>query len=135
MDYEAMLARGKEQLPDDIKKAERFTIPNIKGHIQGNKTIISNLNQIASTLGRGVEIIVKYVEKQLATKAQIEGTFVIFNTKLSAKKINDRVQQFTDLFVICKECGKPDTELLKEDRLMFIRCLACGAKHSVRGKI
>ena len=38
-------------------------------------------------------------------------------------------------FVICKECGKPDTELKKENRLNFINCLACGAKHPVREKI
>ncbi|MEK6812055.1 MAG: translation initiation factor IF-2 subunit beta, partial [Nanoarchaeota archaeon] len=38
-------------------------------------------------------------------------------------------------FVLCKECKKPDTELLREDRVTFIHCLACGAKHPVRSKI
>jgi translation initiation factor 2 subunit 2 len=50
-------------------------------------------------------------------------------------KINQKVEQYVKEFVLCKECGKPDTELSKEDRMSFVKCLACGAKHSVRNKI
>ena len=135
MDYEAMLERGKELLPEDTNKGERFQIPKIKGHLQGNKTVISNFNQIATVLGRKVELITKYVEKQLATKGQIEGNFVIFNTKLSSNKLNERIQQFTDQFVICKECGKPDTTLTKDTGVYFIKCQACGAKYSIKTKL
>lgn len=134
MDYEAMLKKGFEQLPEDTTKGERFTIPKIKGHLQGNKTVISNLTQIASTIRRPTEILVKYIEKQLATKGSVENTFVIFNTKLSASKINERIQQFSDQFVICKECGKPDTKLSKDTGVYFVRCSACGAKYSVNAK-
>ncbi len=134
MNYEALLAKAREELPEDASSGERFEIPKIKGHLQGNKTVISNMAQIATALSRKIEILVKYVEKQLATKAMIEGTFVIFNTKLSATKINERIQQFTDQFVICKECGKPDTKLSKDSGIYFVRCSACGAKYSVNSK-
>ena len=134
MDYEAMLKKGRDSLPEDISKGERFSVPKIKGHLQGNKTIISNLAQIASTIRRPTDLLVKYVEKQMATKGVIEKTFVIFNTKLSAVKINERIQQFTDQFVICKECGKPDTKLSKDTGIYFVRCSACGAKYSVNSK-
>ncbi|MCX8172587.1 MAG: translation initiation factor IF-2 subunit beta, partial [Archaeoglobaceae archaeon] len=33
----------------------------------------------------------------------------------------------------CKECNAPDTELIKEERVLFLRCLACGAKQPVKG--
>ena len=134
MDYEALLAKARNELPEEEAKGERFEVPNVKGHIQGNKTIISNLNQIANTLGRPLAQILKYLEKQLATKSRVEGNFVIFNTKLPAKRINERIQQFTDQFVICKECGKPDTQLSKDTGVYFIRCQACGAKYSVTAK-
>jgi len=134
MDYESMLKKGIQALPEELSKGERFTVPKIKGHLQGNKTIISNMAQISSTIRRSTEIIVKYIEKQLATKGSIENTFVIFNTKLSANKINERIQQFTDQFVICKECGKPDTKLSRDTGVYFIKCSACGAKYSVNSK-
>lgn len=129
-----MLKKGREALPEDMTKGERFTIPKVKGHLQGNKTIISNLSQIANTLSRPTEILVKYIEKQMATKGLVENNFVIFNTKLSASKMNERIQQFTDQFVICKECGKPDTKLSKDTGVYFVRCSACGAKYSVNSK-
>ncbi len=134
MDYEAMLVRAKEQLPEDVDESTRFQVPKIKGHLQGNKTIVSNFAQIASTLQRKIEVLVKYIEKQMATKGIIQDNFVVFNTKLSAKKMNIRIEQFVDQFVICKECGKPDTKLSKDTGIYFIRCQACGAKYSVNVK-
>ncbi len=130
-----MLAKGRSELPKETNKGERFEVPKIKGHLQGNKTIISNMFQIATAIGRKLELLVKYIEKQLATKAIIEGSFVIFNTKLSSSKINTRIQQFTDQFVICKECGKPDTKLSKDTGVYYVRCQACGAKYSLNTKI
>ena len=32
----------------------------------------------------------------------------------------------------CPECGKPDTNLVKEDRINFLVCEACGARTSVK---
>lgn len=135
MDYEAMLSKAREELPEDVGSDGRFVIPKVKGHLQGNKTVISNFPQIATTVRRKVELLVKFVEKQLATKAIIESNFVIFNTKLSATKINERVQQFVDQFVICKECGKPDTKLSKDTGVYFLKCQACGAKYSVKSNL
>ena len=34
-------------------------------------------------------------------------------------------------FVYCKECGKPDTKLIKDERKYYIKCEACGAKRYV----
>lgn len=135
MNYEALLKRGREKLPEDLSGGERFEIPKIKGHLQGNKTVISNLGEISKVMQRKLDLVVKYVEKQLATKAIIEGNFVIFNTKLSASKINERVQQFADQLVICKECGKPDTKLTKDTGVFFLKCQACGAKYSVKSRV
>lgn len=134
MDYEALLTKARDELPEDSEKGERFEVPKVKGHLQGNKTVVSNLGQIAAKLSRPLPLIVKYIEKQLATKAIIEGNFVIFNAKLSAKKINERIQRFTDQFIICKKCAKPDTKLTKDTGVYILRCQACGAKYSIPAK-
>ena len=130
-----MLKLAREKLPEEVGTGSRFTVPKIKGHLQGNKTIISNLQQIATTLRRPLKLLTKYIEKYLATKSVIEGNFVIFNTKLSSAKINERIQMFTDEFVICKECGKPDTQIKKDIGIYSLKCSACGAKYSVKTKI
>ncbi|MDD3175123.1 MAG: translation initiation factor IF-2 subunit beta [Candidatus Nanoarchaeia archaeon] len=135
MNYEEMLKLGREKLPEETTGGDRFTIPKVKGHLQGNKTVISNITQIVSILRRPIELVAKYIEKFLATKSVIEGNFIIFNTKLSSEKINERIQMFADEFVICKECGKPDTQLGKNAGVYVLTCSACGAKYSVKTKL
>ena len=133
--YEALLNEAYTKVKQVQNTGERFEIPKIEGHFEGKKTILINFFQIASYIRRKPEHFQKFLMKELATSGQIEGERLVFNNKIPSAKVNAKIEEYIKEFVICKECGKPDTELLKEDRLMFIRCLACGAKHSVRGKI
>ena len=118
-----------------VKTAERFEIPEVKGHVMGNKTIATNFLQICSTLRRKPEHLAKFMSRELATQVSIESERLILNRKLSSKMINEKIKAYVNEFVICPECKKPDTELIKEGKFMFLHCLACGAKHSVRAKI
>jgi translation initiation factor 2 subunit 2 len=135
MDYASMLERGKKLLPENTAATERFTVPKITGHLEGNKTVVSNFFQIASTIRRTPEHLLKYISRETAAKGELKKQLLIFNTKLASSKINEKIQQYVDEFVICKECGKPDTKLSKEGTITFMRCQACGAKHSVNSKI
>ena len=134
-EYEALLKRAKEQIPEEISSTERLEIPKIKGHIQGNKTIISNLPQIAKILDRPIEHILKFILKELATAGDIKNTSVLFNNKLSAHKLNEKIDKYSKLFVVCKECGKPETKLKKDNNVNIITCQACGAKYTVAYRI
>ncbi len=138
-----MTEENYEQLLDDaykkIKKVEsssdRFEIPKVEGHFEGKKTILTNFYQIASYIRRNPEHFQKFMLKELAAAGQKEGDRLVLNIKVPSAKINQKVEQYVKEFVLCKECGKPDTELKKEDRFTFVHCLACGAKHSARSKI
>ncbi|MFH1506737.1 MAG: translation initiation factor IF-2 subunit beta [archaeon] len=136
LDYETLLKRARKALPEKTVKHMRFEIPKVKGHLQGNRTVVSNFLQIAQHLGRDPKHMLKYVLKELATPGEIKRTgVVIFGSKMPASRINDKIQQYADLFILCKECGKPDTKLEKEGNIYFVKCQACGAKHSVYSKI
>jgi len=135
MDYDKMLKRAVELVPKDSLKAERFEIPKVRGHIQGNKTVVTNLVQIANTLTRKPEHLLKYILKELATPGDFKKNTVMFGRKISATSINEKITNYARVFVICPECGKPDTKLAKEKTLWFIKCLACGAKRAIKAKI
>jgi translation initiation factor 2 subunit 2 len=135
MDYEALLDRAKEQLPEDVESTERFVIPKVKGHIQGVKTVINNWFEIAKALDRKPPHMLKYVQKELATPGEIVKQSVIFGSKIPASKINEKIQQYADDFVFCKACGKPETKLSKDAGVIQMTCQACGAKNTVRSKI
>lgn len=135
MDYEAMLERAKEILPDESAETSRFEIPNVKGHLEGSKTVVNNWLQITDALRRKPEHLLKYVQKELATPGEIIKSSVVFGSKLPASKLNEKIKQYADEFVFCKTCGKPDTKLTKEAGIYFVICQACGAKNSVQSRI
>lgn len=135
MNYDELLKRAKARLPKVVVEKERFEMPKATGHIEGNKTIVSNFTQIYKSLQRDPAQILKYLQRELATPAHIVSNRLILGRKISAQQINQKIEQFAKDFVICPECGKPDTKLIKENRILFLRCTACGAKHSVKSKI
>jgi translation initiation factor 2 subunit 2 len=135
MDYKELLKKAKEELPESTKVAERFEIPKVTGHIEGNKTVISNFFQITSALGREPEHVLKYILKELATPGEFKGNLLIIGTKMSAARINEKIKKYAFEYVLCRECGKPDTKITKEERINYMKCMACGAKHPIKGLI
>src|SRR3989338_7406594 len=135
-DYKSMLENVRKNLPEVVFTKERFEIPKVLGHIHGNRTIISNFSQIASTLRREPDHLLKYVLKELATPGEIKKSgSLILGTKVPASRINEKIRQYAHEFVLCSECGKPDTKIEKEEGLVYMKCTACGSKNVVRAKI
>ena len=135
-DYQKMLGEVRKGLPEIVFIKERFEIPKVLGHMQGNRTVISNFLQIASDLRRDADHFLKYVLKELATPGEIKKSgALILGTKVPASRINEKVRQFANEFVLCSECGKPDTALVKEEGITYMKCTACGAKNVVKAKI
>lgn len=135
MEYEKLLDEAYKKIKPIKGEIERFEIPLVEGHIEGNKTIISNFRQICDALRRDCSHVEKFLERELAAPGKLESDRLILTKKVSSAKINEKIKQYADEFVLCKECKKPDTELIKQDKFLFVHCLACGAKHSVRVRI
>jgi|SRR3989338_1356264 len=135
-DYKTMLEEARKNMPEAVFIKERFEIPHVLGHIQGNRTVISNFLQIASSLRREVNHFLKYVLKELATPGEIKKSgALILGTKVPASRINDKIRQYANEFVLCLECGKPDTQIIREESINYMKCTACGAKNIVKAKI
>ena len=129
--YEKLLDSAYKEVKQVSTNNGRFEIPKVEGHFEGKKTILTNFFQIASHIRRKPEHFQKFMLKELAASGQKEGDRLVLNITVPSEKINQKIEQYIKEFVLCKECGKPDTEIIKEDRLSQIHCLACGAKHPV----
>jgi translation initiation factor 2 subunit 2 len=130
-DYEQLLNEAYKQIKPIESHIDRFEVPKVEGHIEGNKTIITNFKQICSYIRRDLNQVLKYLLKELASPGVMKGDRLILTRKISSSIINEKIKLYVQEYVICKECQKPDTEIMKEDRLFFIHCLACGAKKSI----
>ncbi|MEM4625534.1 MAG: translation initiation factor IF-2 subunit beta [Candidatus Pacearchaeota archaeon] len=135
--YHEMLEEAYKKIkPITISKSsERFEIPKASSQIIGNKTIIANFLQICSYLRRDCQQVAKFLARELAAFSKIESERLVLNRKIQNYQINEKIELYVKEFVICKECKKPDTEIIKQGDYYFIHCLACGAKHSAKLKL
>ena len=130
--YEKLLEKAEKELPEKTTTSERFKLDKIKGHIEGNKTILVNLRQVAKQLNRKLEHLLKYLLRELATPGKVVRDRVILGSKFPASLINKKVKKYLSEFVICSECGKPDTELIETEGVTYLKCLVCGVKKPVK---
>jgi len=74
----------------------------------------------------------KFLLGELGTSGKIDGNRAIFNGKFEISLIKAIIKNYIDDYVICSECGRPDTRLVKDDRILLLRCDACGGHRPVR---
>lgn len=133
--YEKMLDVAYSQIKNVSSAGERFEMPKIDGRFEGKRTILTNFGSVAAALRRDVNHIQKFMLKELAVSGGRDGDRLILNKKVPRKNIDAKIEQYAKEFVICRECGKPDTEIIKKDRINMLKCLACGSTQPIRGKI
>ena len=132
VEYEELLDRALEQIPKAVFEKSRFQIPEADVVIVGNRTILRNFRSIASALNREPEHLIKYLLRELGAAGNLEGNQAVFQGKFVKSGVDDRIKRYVEEFVLCRECGKPDTRLIKRERIQMLKCEACGARASVR---
>ena len=120
-------------MPERSSSSERFVLENIRGHLEGNKTILVNLKKIAKDINRNENELLKYLLRELASPGKWDGERAILGTKVAASLINKKIKKYVSEYVYCSECSKPDTQLMREKDFTYLRCLACGSKKPVKG--
>src|SRR3990167_1034064 len=99
--YEQMLEEGIKSLPESVVLKERFEIPKAKGHVQGNKTVITNFNDIISSFRRDKDHFLKYILKELATPGYMDGPRLVLGRKVNASLINQKIEAYANNYVMC----------------------------------
>ena len=130
--YEELLKRARSQFPEVVSKRERLQLPRIILSVIGMRTLVHNFKEVAEALNRDSQHLLKFLTREMATAATMQEARVIFQGKFSRETLGRLIRRYMESFVICPVCKRPDTKILKEKRLSFLVCEACGAKSSVR---
>ena len=131
-DYKALLKRARSQIPDYAFQKDRFELPEIEILIEGNRTIIRNFRELAKAVNREEEFFAKYLLKETGSAGNLEGGRLILQRRINPDLLKSRINDFLREYVICRECGKPDTKIIKEGRVHLLKCMACGAIRPIR---
>ena len=134
MDYDKLLERGYSQIPEKTTAVERFEMPVIDSIIEGNKTIIRNFEFIAGRLRRDPKALARFFTKELAVPASLDGPRFVLSARFTDRVLAERLKLFVDMYVLCKECRKPDTKIQESPAGgKMLVCEACGARAPVKG--
>ena len=130
--YEDLLKRARSQIPEIAIKQERLEVPRLRMSVIGMRTIVHNFREIADSLNRDPQHIVKFLTGEMATAATVQEGRAIFQGKFNAETLNTLLQRYMESCIVCPVCKRPDTKIVREKRLSFLVCEACGAKSSVK---
>ncbi len=128
-EYAELLDRAFSKLPSLSSEKSDFVIPKADVFNEGAKTIVRNIAQIADTARRTEQEIAKYISKELSVPVTVVEQRLIINGKFQPEEINRKVLRYFEIYVICKECHKPDTHLEDAEKGMYLVCEACGARY------
>jgi len=132
MDYETLLERGLSKIPEKATKSSKYETPQTESAIIGTKTVVYNFKEIAEKLNRNPNHLLKFMVRELATSGALEDSRASLQGRFSKEALDELVVRYIKAYVLCGSCNKPDTKLVREDRLEFIACEVCGAKNPAK---
>jgi len=131
-EYEDLLKSAYSNISEPTVSEERLNIPEPRVFTEGKTTVLENFADIAATIRRSQDHLMKHLLGELGTAGRVEGTRAVFNGKFEEDQIRNVLQGYVEDYVICSECGRPDTRLVKDGRILMLRCEACGGHRPVR---
>jgi len=131
-EYAKLLERAKSKLPHETEVHERLKIPDPDIMVEGKTTVIRNFGEIADVLRRDPQHMFGYLIRELGTAGTLEGKRAIIKGNATFSQISERLVRYVDEYVMCSECSRPDTRIVKEDRVQILVCETCGAHRPVR---
>jgi len=132
MDYEANLQRAIDDMPEIEGSDERLSLPDAAAQKDGAFTRFTNLSEIADQLSREPEHIHRFVQRELGTSGTFEDGRGRYNGDFTNGEFDAAISKYVDEYVLCTECGLPDTRIVTENRTPMLRCDACGAFRPVQ---
>ncbi|WP_135852707.1 translation initiation factor IF-2 subunit beta [Halorussus salinus] len=127
--YDDHLERAMDETPDIEEGGDRFDVPDADVRQEGNVTVYENFQDTLDVLGRDEERVLKFLQDELGTSAHIdESGRARLTGEFGQRRIDEAIDEYADEFVVCPECGLPDTQLEREQGALLLRCEACGAR-------
>ncbi|HTT15371.1 MAG TPA: translation initiation factor IF-2 subunit beta [Thermoplasmata archaeon] len=129
--YSVLLARAREKLPPVQTGSDRFQVPEPDIMTDGKNTVIRNFQEICGVLRRDPDHVIGFLAKEFGCPGVLDLPRAMLKSRLAKDAIAQRVREYTAKYVVCSECKRPDTHLVKDGRLTLLVCEACGAQRPV----
>jgi translation initiation factor 5 len=105
----------------------------IEGRGNGIKTVIPNIYEVATSLHRQPGEVNKFFGTELGaqTTYSADTDRAVVNGAHTDATLQNLIKKYIDIFVLCPNCGLPETDYKIKSECIYHKCAACGAKEMV----
>ena len=129
MEYDEMLDRAIAETPDVTEGDERLDLPDPEVREEGKVTVVENFRTLCGQLGREPGHLLQFLQAEVGTSGHIdESGRARLTGEFGERRISDALDAYVEEFVLCSECGLPDTHIVREQGAVLLQCDACGAR-------
>lgn len=123
----------RQNNPDLAGDRRKFTmIPPDIGREGSKKTAFANIAEISRRMRRPVEHVTQFLLTELGTTGNMDGAQrLIIKGRFQQLQMENLLRRYIQEYVTCKTCRSPETQLMKENRLFFMKCESCESSRSV----
>ncbi len=115
----------QDQDPFNRYKMEQLMV-QILGKGNGVKTAITNLHNIAKSLNRPPDCLMKFLSCELGAGSCCKNNTYTINGQHTPAELQDTLDRFIAKFVLCTDCENPETKLVVKSKKLYRHCTACG---------
>lgn len=106
----------------------RYKMPEITINYEGNKTVLSNIDQVSKSLARNPSHILKFLAINFGCTSSLGNEKFTLNGNFDSKRVQNGIYDFIEEFVLCQSCRNPETRFTSEDETggLLRLCNSCG---------
>ena len=111
----------------------RYKMPVVYGKVEGRgngiKTVIPNIAEVALSLHRSPAEVCKFFGTEIGAQTSYneKDDRAVVNGQHTDPQLQDMMHKYIEKYVICPNCGLPETEYKIKNGCIYHRCAACGA--------
>lgn len=115
----------------------RYKMPVVFGKIEGRgngiKTVIPNISEVSNSLHRHPGEVNKFFGCELGaqTTYSADTDRAVVNGAHTDATLQQLIHRYIEIFVLCPNCGLPETVYKIKNDTIWHKCAACGAKEMV----
>ena len=132
--YDDLLEKAYKNIPENVQQSSRFEIPKVELRIESRNTFITNFNKIINTLNRDRRHFLGVFLKRAGTMGEIRGQQLFLKGQYKEQVLNRLIENYTKTYVLCNICNKPDTQIQREGKKIYLKCTACGGREEINEK-
>jgi len=113
----------------------RYKMPLVYGKVEGRgngiKTVIPNIAEVSLSLHRDAGEVNKFFGCELGAQTTFSKDRAIVNGSHTDASLQAMIHKYVESFVLCPNCGLPETKYKIKSGCIYHNCAACGAVEMV----